>query len=160
VLVSQDPIGLRGGINLYQYAPDPIGWIDPWGLTGEDATGRPLSSPNYSVWSQVELPPDQLSGSRADHFKYANEHLNTQIQNNPAFGESLPSGVVEHVQPGPRGGFKATSPPEMSWHHNAQDPRMLELVPRAQHRAPGAVQGSLHPNQAGGFKALKNGCKT
>lgn len=26
-----DPIGLRGGINLYQYAPNPLGWIDPWG---------------------------------------------------------------------------------------------------------------------------------
>ncbi|MGT9195033.1 RHS repeat-associated core domain-containing protein, partial [Salmonella enterica subsp. enterica serovar Typhimurium] len=32
--VSQDPIGLRGGINLYQYAPNPLSWIDPWGLTG------------------------------------------------------------------------------------------------------------------------------
>lgn len=21
-----------GGINLYQYAPNPLGWIDPWGL--------------------------------------------------------------------------------------------------------------------------------
>ncbi|EDV4090812.1 RHS repeat protein [Salmonella enterica subsp. enterica serovar Pomona] len=30
--VSQDPIGLRGGLNLYQYAPNPIRWIDPLGL--------------------------------------------------------------------------------------------------------------------------------
>jgi RHS repeat-associated protein len=28
---SQDPIGLDGGLNLYQYAPNPLQWIDPWG---------------------------------------------------------------------------------------------------------------------------------
>nr|WP_077946559.1 hypothetical protein [Salmonella enterica] len=25
-------MGLRGGLNLYQYAPNPLSWIDPWGL--------------------------------------------------------------------------------------------------------------------------------
>ncbi|ETD72832.1 type IV secretion protein Rhs [Pelistega indica] len=30
--ISQDPIGLMGGINLYQYAPNPVEWVDPWGL--------------------------------------------------------------------------------------------------------------------------------
>jgi RHS repeat-associated protein len=30
--VSQDPIGLLGGKNLYQYVTNPTGWIDPWGL--------------------------------------------------------------------------------------------------------------------------------
>ncbi|HED5893203.1 TPA: hypothetical protein R5R88_003784 [Salmonella enterica] len=29
---QQDPIGLAGGVNLYQYAPNPLGWIDPLGL--------------------------------------------------------------------------------------------------------------------------------
>ena len=30
---TEDPIGLLGGMNLYQYAPNPLGWIDPWGWT-------------------------------------------------------------------------------------------------------------------------------
>ena len=30
--VSQDPIGLLGGVNLYEYAPNPISWLDPLGL--------------------------------------------------------------------------------------------------------------------------------
>lgn len=30
---TQDPIGLLGGVNNYQYAPNPTGWVDPLGLT-------------------------------------------------------------------------------------------------------------------------------
>ena len=30
--VSQDPIRLLGGFNLYEYAPNPISWLDPLGL--------------------------------------------------------------------------------------------------------------------------------
>nr|WP_238343239.1 RHS repeat-associated core domain-containing protein [Pantoea eucalypti] len=26
---QQDPIGLAGGLNLYQYAPNALGWVDP-----------------------------------------------------------------------------------------------------------------------------------
>ncbi len=32
MFVSRDPIGLIGGNNVFQYAPNPIGWSDPWGL--------------------------------------------------------------------------------------------------------------------------------
>ncbi|WP_234830992.1 RHS repeat-associated core domain-containing protein, partial [Pseudomonas savastanoi] len=31
--ITQDPIGLEGGFNLYQYAHNPAAWIDPWGLS-------------------------------------------------------------------------------------------------------------------------------
>ena len=30
--VSQDPIGLMGGVNLYQFAPNAVIWLDPLGL--------------------------------------------------------------------------------------------------------------------------------
>jgi len=29
--ISEDPIGLLGGLNLYQFAPNADSWIDPWG---------------------------------------------------------------------------------------------------------------------------------
>ncbi|MEX5533295.1 RHS repeat-associated core domain-containing protein, partial [Pseudomonas syringae] len=43
--ITQDPIGLSGGDNLYQYAPNPNGWVDPFGLCksssgGAKATGE------------------------------------------------------------------------------------------------------------------------
>ncbi|MED0323536.1 RHS repeat-associated core domain-containing protein, partial [Escherichia marmotae] len=37
--ISQDPIGLRGGLNLYAYAPNPLSWIDPFGLSACNAPG-------------------------------------------------------------------------------------------------------------------------
>ncbi|MGY3942930.1 polymorphic toxin type 46 domain-containing protein [Aeromonas tecta] len=30
--ITPDPIGLAGGLNNYQYAPNPTGWVDPLGL--------------------------------------------------------------------------------------------------------------------------------
>jgi uncharacterized protein RhaS with RHS repeats len=37
--VSSDPIELRGGLTLHQYAPNPSLWIDPLGLAGGPAVG-------------------------------------------------------------------------------------------------------------------------
>lgn len=37
--VSQDPIGLNGGLNLFAYAPNPTAWIDPLGLAFGSGAG-------------------------------------------------------------------------------------------------------------------------
>lgn len=37
--ISEDPIGLNGGVNLYVYAPNPNAWIDPWGLATSGQIG-------------------------------------------------------------------------------------------------------------------------
>ncbi|WP_249126980.1 RHS repeat-associated core domain-containing protein, partial [Aeromonas popoffii] len=33
--ITPDPIGLAGGLNNYQYAPNPTGWVDPLGLSNK-----------------------------------------------------------------------------------------------------------------------------
>ncbi|MBZ9664121.1 DUF6531 domain-containing protein [Pseudomonas sp. LMG 31766] len=40
--ISPDPIGLAGGINLFQYAPEPYGWVDPWGWSPSSTLDRSL----------------------------------------------------------------------------------------------------------------------
>ncbi|WP_198598809.1 RHS repeat-associated core domain-containing protein, partial [Escherichia sp. MOD1-EC5457] len=56
--VSQDPIGLAGGINLYQYGPNPLSYIDPLGLTTEDIKLNPgeiLVNPKDINFSQTTI---------------------------------------------------------------------------------------------------------
>nr|WP_244100205.1 RHS repeat-associated core domain-containing protein [Burkholderia anthina] len=62
--INQDPIVLLGGDNLYQYASNPTGWIDPWmwcvtPVVSRGAAGQPLrgNSDNYC----------QGSGGRYNH---------------------------------------------------------------------------------------------
>jgi RHS repeat-associated protein len=33
--ITQDPIGINGGLNLYRYCQNPVNWADPWGLFDE-----------------------------------------------------------------------------------------------------------------------------
>lgn len=48
--ITPDPIGLAGGENIYQYAPNPTGWIDPLGLMnnpgGSSTSGAGMGSGN------------------------------------------------------------------------------------------------------------------
>ena len=61
--VSQDPIGLAGGNNLYQYAPNPSGWIDPLGLKFTyDRTNKIWTSPNGVAYGQ-----GSKQGNRVKH---------------------------------------------------------------------------------------------
>jgi len=56
--LSQDPIGLFGGDNLYQYAPNPTEWIDPWGLNKSCINlgqGKFLIDPEDVNFSQITI---------------------------------------------------------------------------------------------------------
>ncbi|NUU69037.1 RHS domain-containing protein [Enterobacteriaceae bacterium BIT-l23] len=51
---TQDPIGLNGGLNLYQYAPNPLGWVDPLGLAACN-TGSKAINPKDIRFSQSSV---------------------------------------------------------------------------------------------------------
>ncbi len=47
--IAQDPKGILGSFNLYEYAKSPIGWIDPWGLCAEKDWGAYFSRKTGTV---------------------------------------------------------------------------------------------------------------
>ncbi|YCH31205.1 DUF6531 domain-containing protein [Erwinia sp. D4-22] len=62
-----DPIGLAGGLNLYQYAPNALSWIDPWGLSKCSSNGN-KNKPDFYVGP---AGPDATMPSTAyRHMKY------------------------------------------------------------------------------------------
>ncbi|VAW60251.1 Rhs-family protein [hydrothermal vent metagenome] len=70
--ISQDPIGLRGGVNNYQYAPNPLGWIDPLGLKCKEL-GELISK--YDAITPGPLPDsvaETFSGGRYDEIVVKN----------------------------------------------------------------------------------------
>jgi hypothetical protein len=46
-----DPIGLLGGFNLYQYAPNELTWIDPWGWA-------PWKRGGFDDWFNTATPEE------------------------------------------------------------------------------------------------------
>jgi RHS repeat-associated protein len=71
-----DPIGLLGGLNLYQYAPNGLTWIDPWGLScgsSKKYVYRALSlEDRIRIDSGLGIKPKGQGGSIVDHVQGKN----------------------------------------------------------------------------------------
>ncbi|PIT58607.1 RHS repeat-associated core domain-containing protein, partial [Snodgrassella alvi] len=71
-----DPIGLLGGFNLYQYAPNGLTWVDPWGLScglSKKYVYRALSlEDRIRIDSGLGIKPKGQGGSIVDHVQGKN----------------------------------------------------------------------------------------
>ncbi|WP_327439129.1 RHS repeat-associated core domain-containing protein [Pseudomonas donghuensis] len=87
-----DPIGLAGGLNLYQYAANPVGWIDPLGLNallpGEGGVGAYGKLPG--------TPGDNLTGHHMPSAEYMKQKFG--ISRNKSIAMQM-----EHIYPENKG---------------------------------------------------------
>ncbi|EAM3410041.1 RHS domain-containing protein [Salmonella enterica] len=153
--ISGDPISIRGGINLYQYAPNPISWIDPLGLASTNNPGV------YDVYGEARLPSDMYRMSDGKHFQEANRQLYYQMKNDPQFKATLEGkypGIFEKVSPGKRGAFPRKAPTgigwETTWHHHERVGGLLQLVDGPDHNS---RHLDYHPKGYGGRKTWGGG---
>ncbi|WP_256592174.1 HNH endonuclease [Pseudomonas sp. CC120222-01a] len=81
VIISQDPVGLLGGANLYRYAPNPCTWIDPWGWAYKDVdfTGSPDLFP--VTGNQKNIVTITMQGSRPRDFTQAFKEAGIKASN-------------------------------------------------------------------------------
>ncbi|MBK5397405.1 RHS repeat protein [Pseudomonas sp. TH39(2020)] len=71
--LTPDPVKLAGGLNQYQYTPNPTGWVDPLGLT---ANCPPPNKPGCKA-------PDDTTGATVDEGEPPRPNARTHFPEDP-----------------------------------------------------------------------------
>ncbi len=150
MFIQRDPIGLLGGVNVFAYAPNPIHWVDVFGLA-RSRLGQ------YDVFGEAILPKNMYKCSDAKHFQEANRQLYYQMKNNPNYRNKLElinPNIFKEVSPGKRGAFPRRKPTGFTWHHHPTIAGLLQLVDEKDHND---RHKDYHPLGFGGRKAWGGG---
>ncbi len=103
--VSLDPIGLSGGHNTYQYAPNPVSWIDPYGLSAEGC--------NCTLrWYENRVNPDDEFGHYSVEVTADGKTIHSHQTGEAGAGPTLPTRADPSMDN-----------PEMSYSFNLPNPR-------------------------------------
>ncbi|MBA6044747.1 RHS repeat-associated core domain-containing protein, partial [Pseudomonas lactis] len=76
--LTPDPVKLAGGINGYQYVPNPTGWVDPLGLSA-NCPGSGKKKPICSLPAEPDIPDVSRKGA----FRQAKRDANVPMTQNP-----------------------------------------------------------------------------
>ncbi|WP_183132397.1 RHS repeat-associated core domain-containing protein, partial [Pseudomonas coronafaciens] len=155
--ITQDPIGLLGGFNLYQYAPNSVAWVDPWGWSA-----KPSHSPDISKWlekggsvhSEIDGRTWVYTDWEANSVRYPNGHPDftpferqqvdvPDLKGNHGKNPGGDFGKADALAPkGPADYTKNT------WHHHENKIKMQEVPKKIHNRF----------THSGGVKNIKSTC--
>ena len=112
-------------------------------------TREPRTGKFYSVAFEMKLKLSSLRRSRPSHFQEANEALLRAMESDPDFAQAMQE-LGMKLQRTPTGQAPRRPPAGWTWHH-AQEPGVMQLVPRPQHERGTIFQSVLHPKGEGGY---------
>ena len=100
--ITQDPLRLGAGINLYAYAPNPYAWIDPYGLScsWDARVGRWRNRQTGRFQRLPNDPSELVHNGRIDYRDvqtWANAH---GLPNNWTPSSNFPAGGFRYNVPG------------------------------------------------------------
>ena len=174
-----DPIGLAGGLNNYQYVPNPLNWVDPLGLSAcppDDDSAVQVDNlaeqwnaentpPAYSVAFEMKLESSVFGRRRSIHFNRANAALDDALQGDAQFAK-----MMEDLIPGVQASVSSVGgrakPAGWTWEHASTstafgEQGIMRLVPTNQHTPGSDFWRVLHPDKgaSGGYSewAIPNG---
>ncbi|WP_421195460.1 RHS repeat-associated core domain-containing protein [Aeromonas enteropelogenes] len=88
--ITPDPIGLAGGLNNYQYAPNPTGWVDPLGLN------------NVPGQCPLDIPRTRIPVEQQDVFRQFEQHHAGQFKDDHELVSAFEN-VRDNASPWPVG---------------------------------------------------------
>lgn len=87
--VSPDLVGLRGGMNVYRYTPNPINWIDPLGLDWNYVLVDPAGKVYYTGQAGDGVSPCAVMNRHAGNPKDGDAPQRFNPHPDPAVGDQM-----------------------------------------------------------------------
>lgn len=154
--LSPDPLGIRGGKNLYALDGNPIATVDPWGLAGPEATSTHITYvgvKNGQTYIGYASMPGNQTGDAVLNYRYGSNFDHFDVKPVPvfvAYGDKATARGLEQRLFEQHGGLKGTS--------NLQSP-VGEGNERRQEYLDAADAELKKRAQAAAKAAKKKGCK-
>ena len=110
MFISRDPIELLGGLNVFAYAPNPVIWIDPWGLNPCNSASGKLPELRGKTVAYVEklLAKAGFKKTKVSNSPARNQTWNhadgSEVRVHPYGNEKV---LMKNGQPTPKSGLNA-----------------------------------------------------